>query len=84
MSRSAATERLYVADWHNALIGHMQHNMRDPNRDHEHGRIYRVTAKGRDLIEPAKMKGKPIEEVCKISLPRKRRLDIAPTGTERA
>ena len=56
---------LYVADWHNALIGHMQHNMRDPNRDHEHGRIYRVTYKGRDLVKPAKMKGKPIAEVCR-------------------
>lgn len=55
---------LYVADWHNALIGHMQHNMRDPNRDHEHGRIYRVTYKGRELDTPAKMKGKPIAEVC--------------------
>ncbi len=55
---------LYVADWHNTLIGHMQHNMRDPNRDHEHGRIYRVTAKGRQLSKPAKMKGKPIAEVC--------------------
>jgi putative heme-binding domain-containing protein len=55
---------LYVADWHNALIGHMQHNMRDPNRDHEHGRIYRVTHEGRDLVKPAKMKGKPIAEVC--------------------
>ena len=28
---------LYVADWHNALIGHMQHNARDPLRDHVHG-----------------------------------------------
>ena len=55
---------LYITDWHNTLIGHMQHNMRDPNRDHEHGRIYRVTAQGRDLLKPAKMKGKPIEEVC--------------------
>ena len=55
---------LYISDWHNTIIGHMQHNMRDPNRDHEHGRIYRVTSKGRDLLEPAKMKGKPIREVC--------------------
>ncbi len=55
---------LYVSDWHNVLIGHMQHNMRDPNRDHEHGRIYRVTKKGRPLHQPAKMKGKPIAEVC--------------------
>ena len=55
---------LYVADWHNVLIGHMQHNMRDPNRDHEHGRIYRVTYKGGKPVKPAKMKGKPIAEVC--------------------
>ena len=30
---------LYIVDWHNPLIGHMQHNARDPNRDHAHGRI---------------------------------------------
>lgn len=55
---------LYVSDWHNVLIGHMQHNMRDPNRDHEHGRIYRITAKGRKLLEPARLKEKPVAEVC--------------------
>jgi len=55
---------LYIADWHNALIGHMQHNMRDPNRDHSHGRVYRVTYEGRELEKPAKMRGKPIAEVC--------------------
>ncbi|MFO1066025.1 MAG: PVC-type heme-binding CxxCH protein [Pirellulales bacterium] len=55
---------LYVSDWSNAIIGHMQHNMRDPNRDHEHGRIYRVTAEGRPLVKPLRLKGKPIEEVC--------------------
>ncbi len=55
---------LYVSDWSNAIIGHMQHNMRDPNRDHAHGRIYRVTAKDRPLLKPLKLKGKPIAEVC--------------------
>lgn len=55
---------LYVSDWANALIGHMQHNMRDPNRDDEHGRIYRITAKGRDLVKPVRLKGKPTREVC--------------------
>jgi hypothetical protein len=38
---------LYVADWQNVIIGHMQHNIRDPNRDHTHGRILRLTRKGR-------------------------------------
>ena len=54
---------MYVADWSNAIIGHMQHNMRDPNRDHEHGRIYRVTAKDRPILKPTKLVGKPILEV---------------------
>ena len=51
---------LYVADWHNVIIGHMQHNVRDPNRDHKHGRIYRVTAKGRPLQKPVAIAGAPI------------------------
>ncbi|MEZ6129958.1 MAG: PA14 domain-containing protein [Planctomycetaceae bacterium] len=54
---------LYVSDWANALIGHMQHNMRDPNRDSRHGRIFRITATGRDLLKPVKLKGKPVDEV---------------------
>ena len=43
---------LYVADWHNALVGHMQHSARDPNRDRQHGRIFRITADGRPLVSP--------------------------------
>lgn len=44
---------LYLADWHNVLIGHMQHNARDPLRDHVHGRIYRITYPSRPLVKPA-------------------------------
>ena len=51
---------LYVADWHNAIIGHMQHNIRDPNRDHKHGRIVRLTVKDRPLQKPVKIDGQPI------------------------
>lgn len=58
---------LYVSDWANALIGHMQHNMRDPNRDRSHGRIYRISAKGRELLEPVRLKGKAIAEVCQAA-----------------
>ncbi|NND97226.1 MAG: c-type cytochrome [Pirellulaceae bacterium] len=46
---------LYVSDWHNAIIGHMQHNIRDPNRDHKHGRIFRLTVKDRPLQKPVKI-----------------------------
>ena len=51
---------LYFADWHNVIIGHMQHNVRDPNRDHQHGRIYRMTATGRPLQKPVAIAGQPI------------------------
>lgn len=61
---------LYLVDWHNPLIGHMQHSARDPNRDHDHGRIYRVTYPGRDLVTPATVAGAPIGELLdNLTLP---------------
>ena len=53
-------------DWHNALIGHLQHNLREPNRDHSHGRIWRVTHKTRPLIEPAKIDGESIPKLLEL------------------
>lgn len=41
---------LYIADWVNPLIGHMQFNLRDPRRDHTHGRIYRVVHKDGKIL----------------------------------
>ena len=61
---------LYFLDWHNALIGHMQHNARDPNRDHEHGRIYRVTYPSRPLVKAAKVAGASVPELLEnLKLP---------------
>ncbi|HEV7350927.1 PVC-type heme-binding CxxCH protein [Telluribacter sp.] len=54
---------LYFIDWHNILIGHMQHNARDPLRDHVHGRIYRITYPSRPLVQPAKIDGASIEQL---------------------
>jgi mono/diheme cytochrome c family protein/glucose/arabinose dehydrogenase len=54
---------LYVIDWHNILIGHMQHNARDPLRDHSHGRIYRITYPSKPLVTPAHIAGASIEEL---------------------
>lgn len=51
---------LYVADWANSIIGHMQHNIRDPHRDGEHGRIYRITYPSRPLSEHVDIQGQPI------------------------
>jgi putative heme-binding domain-containing protein len=42
---------LYVADWSNPIIQHGEVDFRDPRRDHEHGRIWRITAKGRPLVK---------------------------------
>jgi hypothetical protein len=57
---------LYVADWHNPIIGHMQHNLRDTSRDKVHGRIYRVTYPGRPLLQPAKIAGQPIARLLDL------------------
>ena len=61
---------LYIADWHNVLIGHMQHNARDPLRDHVHGRIYRITYPSRPLVVPAKVAGATVEQLLSnLTLP---------------
>jgi mono/diheme cytochrome c family protein len=54
---------LYVADWHNIIIGHMQHNIRDPSRDHKHGRIFRIHYKNKPLQKPVAIDGEPIEKL---------------------
>ncbi len=54
---------LYFIDWHNVLIGHMQHNARDPLRDHVHGRVYRITYPSRPLVTPAKVDDASIPEL---------------------
>ena len=54
---------LWFGDWCNALIGHMQYSQRDPNRDHEHGRIYRLVHKKTPLLEPVTQHGKSIDEL---------------------
>jgi len=56
---------VYVADWSNAIIGHLQHHLRDPNRDHAHGRIYRLTYEGKTLTPPV-IDGQPIEALLNL------------------
>ena len=52
---------LYIVDWFNPLVGHMQHNLRDPNRDHTHGRIWRISYTGRPLLKN--------QDLTKLSIP---------------
>ncbi len=57
---------LYVVDWHKALIGHLQHNLRDPSRDSSHGRIWRITYKGRPLVEKAAIADQPLDKLLEL------------------
>ncbi len=57
---------LYFLDWQNPIIGHMQHNLRDPSRDRIHGRIYRVTAEGRPLQKPDEIAGQPVAKLLDL------------------
>jgi putative heme-binding domain-containing protein len=57
---------IYFLDWQNPIIGHLQHHIRDPNRDRTHGRIYRVTYEGRPLLPPAKIGGEPIDKLLEL------------------
>ncbi len=51
---------LFIVDWAEALIGHMQYSIRDPLRDHKHGRIWRIWNAEKELVKPAKIAGEPI------------------------
>ncbi len=79
---------LYIVDWHNALIGHLQHNLREPNRDHSHGRIWRITCKDRPLVTPPEIDGASITTLLEcLKLPDDRtryrvRREIAGRDTE--
>ena len=57
---------LWFLDWQNPIIGHMQHNLRDPSRDRNHGRIYRVTYEGRPLSKQAAIHNEPIPKLLEL------------------
>ncbi|MGI9242919.1 MAG: PVC-type heme-binding CxxCH protein, partial [Verrucomicrobiales bacterium] len=54
---------IYVADWYNSIINHAQHDFRDPRRDHDHGRIWRITRKGSPLVKKPALVGIPIGDL---------------------
>ncbi len=57
---------LYIADWYNPIIQHGEVDFRDPRRDQVHGRIWRLTAKGRPLSEMPKIVGAPVLELLEM------------------
>jgi glucose/arabinose dehydrogenase len=57
---------VYFLEWQNPIIGHMQHHLRDPSRDHVHGRIYRITCAERPLDKPVKVAGQSIPKLLEL------------------
>ncbi len=57
---------LYFLDWHNPIIGHMQHHLRDPSRDVTHGRVYRISSKTGKRNLPLSIHGKSIDELVAL------------------
>jgi putative heme-binding domain-containing protein len=56
---------IYVADWYNPIIQHGEVDFRDPRRDVTHGRIWRITAKGRPLAPRPNLVKATAEELVK-------------------
>ncbi len=61
---------MYLADWFNPVIGHYQASYADPQRDRTHGRIWRISAKGRASVkQPDLASMKPAELLEQLRSP---------------
>ena len=61
---------MYLCDWFNPVIGHYQASYADPRRDRVHGRIWRITAKGRAPVkQPALADMKPAQLLEQLASP---------------
>jgi glucose/arabinose dehydrogenase/mono/diheme cytochrome c family protein len=61
---------MYLCDWFNPVIGHYQASYADPRRDRTHGRIWRITAKGRAPVkQPALADMKPADLLEQLKSP---------------
>lgn len=54
---------LYIADFYNAVIGHLQHETRAPYRDHTRGRIWRVVNTRKPLLKKPQIEGQSISDL---------------------
>lgn len=57
---------IYIADWYNPIIQHGEVDFRDPRRDHVHGRIWRVTAKGSPPVKRPNLTDASITELLDL------------------
>ncbi len=69
---------IYVVDWYNPIIQHGEVDFRDPRRDKIHGRIWRVSAKGRPALKkPQLADASPRELVASLRSPERWERDAA-------
>ena len=54
---------IYVADWYNPIIGHYQASYRHPDRDKQHGRVWRVTWKNGTKVKPVNLVKQSVPEL---------------------
>jgi len=54
---------IYIADWYNPIIQHGEVDFRDPRRDHQHGRIWRVSFEGRDPVQNPDIVGAEVNDL---------------------
>ena len=72
---------LYVADWFNPIIGHYQASLRHPNRDTDHGRIWRISAKERPLLQSPMLAKMNATQLCEqLAQPLRRTRQLAKLG----
>lgn len=57
---------LYVADFFQEIIGHMQYEFRDNRRDHLNGRIWRITQKGRAPLPRLDLEKQPTHKLIQV------------------
>lgn len=57
---------LYICDWYNPIIQHGEVDFRDERRDHTHGRIWRLTFKGKPLSERPKFEGASVPDLLEM------------------
>jgi putative heme-binding domain-containing protein len=55
---------IYIADWYNPIIQHGEVDFRDERRDHTHGRIWRVSVKGKKPIPRPHLSDATPEQLC--------------------
>ncbi|MEO0448360.1 MAG: PVC-type heme-binding CxxCH protein, partial [Verrucomicrobiota bacterium] len=64
--RSGPDGGMYICDWYNPVKGHAQYSLRDPRRDRESGRIWRLVPKGFEPQEAPAFAGASISELLEI------------------